>query len=321
MNPIPSPASVDSRPIHHRVLSLDGGGAKGVYTLGFLSRLEKDLGKPIHEHFDLIYGTSTGAIIAALVSLGTPIEKIYDLYLQNIPGILTPWMARSRSRRLRETAALLFNGKDWADLKKPTGLVATNWDNKQPMVFKNYSTMAHGGVNAFIPGFGATLVEGICASCSAVPLFKPVIITVKNRGNVQVPVYDGGFCANNPALFALVDLTPLNMAAGNTVLFSVGVGHYPEPKEITLQRGLLKISHILRSVKILTGVLEVSSNTNGILQKLLMKEVRYIRADESFSAPDLGTDLLETNLPKLKRLFARGTESYEKQEKQIHLYL
>ena len=54
--------------INHRVLSLDGGGAKGVYTLGFLSRLEKDIGKPIHEHFDLIYGTSTGAIIAALVS-------------------------------------------------------------------------------------------------------------------------------------------------------------------------------------------------------------------------------------------------------------
>src|SRR6185503_8235131 len=52
-----------------RILSLDGGGAKGIYTLGFLSRVEAMLkarpggaDKKLCDHFDLIYGTSTGAI-------------------------------------------------------------------------------------------------------------------------------------------------------------------------------------------------------------------------------------------------------------------
>jgi patatin-like phospholipase/acyl hydrolase len=58
----PSPADAP-----FRVLSLDGGGAKGFYTLGVLAEIEAMLGKPLHSCFDLIFGTSTGAIIAALL--------------------------------------------------------------------------------------------------------------------------------------------------------------------------------------------------------------------------------------------------------------
>ena len=50
-----------------RVLSLDGGGAKGFYTLGVLQEIEALTKKRLHACFDLIYGTSTGAIIAALL--------------------------------------------------------------------------------------------------------------------------------------------------------------------------------------------------------------------------------------------------------------
>ena len=48
-----------------RILSLDGGGAKGFYTLGVLKEVEALVGVPLCEKFDLVYGTSTGAIIAA----------------------------------------------------------------------------------------------------------------------------------------------------------------------------------------------------------------------------------------------------------------
>ena len=44
-----------------RILSLDGGGAKGFYTLGVLKELEAMLGEPLHTQFALIFGTSTGA--------------------------------------------------------------------------------------------------------------------------------------------------------------------------------------------------------------------------------------------------------------------
>jgi len=64
-----------------RILSLDGGGAKGFYTLGVLAQVEALLNKePLCNHFDLIFGTSTGAIIAALLSLGYSVKDILSLY-------------------------------------------------------------------------------------------------------------------------------------------------------------------------------------------------------------------------------------------------
>ena len=58
-----------------RILSLDGGGAKGVYTLGVLKEIEALIGCPLWEHFDLVFGTSTGSIIAALTCLGNGVDE------------------------------------------------------------------------------------------------------------------------------------------------------------------------------------------------------------------------------------------------------
>ena len=51
-----------------RVLSLDGGGSLGVYSLGVLVEIERMLGKRIHEAIDLVYGTSTGSIIGSMIA-------------------------------------------------------------------------------------------------------------------------------------------------------------------------------------------------------------------------------------------------------------
>ncbi len=307
--------------ITRRILSLDGGGSKGVYTLGFLSRLEKDAGKPLCQLFDLVYGTSTGSIIGTLVSLGTPVAEIYELYLENIPTILSPWRKASRSKQLAAVAAELIGERSYPQLKLPTGIVATNWDTKQPLIFKNYDTMAHTGKAAFIPGFGAPLTTAICSSCSAVPLFTPVSVQLANRGGEIVRAYDGGFCANNPSLFALVDARHLGFDFSTTALFSVGVGHYPRPKPWTAQRMAIRVASLLTSVKLLDGVLESSSNTTNILRSLLLKELRTVRADALFNTPELGTDLMETDRSKLRKLFSRGTQTYQELESTIHTLL
>lgn len=60
----------------HRMLALDGGGIRGLITLGILSEMEELIrqktGQKLCEYFDYIAGTSTGAIIAAGLSLGRP---------------------------------------------------------------------------------------------------------------------------------------------------------------------------------------------------------------------------------------------------------
>jgi patatin-like phospholipase/acyl hydrolase len=59
---------------------LDGGGAKGFYTLGVLREIEGLVNMRLHEKFDLIFGTSTGAIIAAMLALGHSVDEIHELY-------------------------------------------------------------------------------------------------------------------------------------------------------------------------------------------------------------------------------------------------
>ena len=78
-----------SHPGPKRLLALDGGGIRGLITLGYLAQIEATLRQRhddpqlvLSDYFDLIGGTSTGSIIATMLSLGTPVGEIRDLYLQ-----------------------------------------------------------------------------------------------------------------------------------------------------------------------------------------------------------------------------------------------
>src|SRR5688500_9632456 len=99
-----------------RILSLDGGGAKGFYTLGVLKQLEAIAG-PLHERFDLIFGTSTGAIIAALLALGHPVDKVHKLYREHVPTVMRPRTSRSKSAALARLASQIFEDKKFTDVK------------------------------------------------------------------------------------------------------------------------------------------------------------------------------------------------------------
>src|ERR1700679_2386950 len=91
-----------------RILSLDGGGAKGFYTLGVLKELEAMLGPPLCGHFNLIFGTSTGAIIAALLALGWEVDAIHTLYKEHLPTVMRCRSAKDRSAALAHLAHVVF---------------------------------------------------------------------------------------------------------------------------------------------------------------------------------------------------------------------
>jgi predicted acylesterase/phospholipase RssA len=65
---------------HAAVLSLDGGGARGLIPLGLLVRFEELYGTPCYEIFDVVFGTSTGSIIGALIASGLPASEIRTFY-------------------------------------------------------------------------------------------------------------------------------------------------------------------------------------------------------------------------------------------------
>src|SRR6202044_118558 len=91
-----------------RVLSLDGGGAKGFYTLGVLKEVEAAVDCPLYKRFDLIFGTSTGAIIAALIALGYTIDDIHDLYKAHVPTVMRQRTRPGKTTALRKQASEVF---------------------------------------------------------------------------------------------------------------------------------------------------------------------------------------------------------------------
>lgn len=103
------------------------------------------------------------------------------------------------------------------------------------MIFKSRETQAHGRQATFVPGFGCTIAEAVEASCSAYPFFERKIVTT-SAGDV-VELFDGGYVANNPALYALADATAsLGFAPESCRVLSIGCGKYPEPQYSFLKR-------------------------------------------------------------------------------------
>jgi patatin-like phospholipase/acyl hydrolase len=108
-----------------RVLSLDGGGAKGFYTLGALREIESLIGCPLYQKFDVIFGTSTGAIIAAMLALGHSVEEIHDLYKKNVVKVMAGKTAAEKTASLKTLAVEVFKEKTFEDVKTGIGIVAS----------------------------------------------------------------------------------------------------------------------------------------------------------------------------------------------------
>lgn len=302
----------------YRVLSLDGGGAKGFYTLGVLKEIEGMLGCPLYKRFDLVFGTSTGAIIAALISLGYEIDHIHALYKHHVPSIMKAKTASDKSKALKALAEQVFKGYKFDAVKTGVGIVTTKWVIERPMIFKGTVAQAHGRTGTFLPGFGCTIADAVQASCSAYPFFDRKIVTT-GAGD-EIELVDGGYCANNPTLYAIADaLIALKVAPENLRVVSVGVGVYPEPKPRFLSK--MWLAKYLQSVQLLQKTLEINTQSMDQLRTILYKHIMTQRISDTFERPDMATDLFEHDLKKLNILRQRGGESFASREKDLRAML
>lgn len=299
-----------------RILTLDGGGAKGFYTLGVLKEIEAMLGCPLHKRFDLVFGTSTGAIIAALIALGYEVDQIHSLYLAHVPRIMSSRSSAARTLALEGLAKEVFQDKTFEDVRTGVGIVATRWMTERPMIFKGSVAQAHGRKATFKPGFGVSIADAVQASCSAYPFFeRKVVITATGD---KIELIDGGYCANNPTLFAIADATvALKKDHKDIRVVNVGVGIYPEPKPGLLMR----IAKKWLAVQLLQKTLEINTQSMDQLRDILFKDIPTIRISDTFERPEMATDLLEHNLDKLNLLRQRGSESFASREAQLREFL
>lgn len=299
-----------------RVLTLDGGGAKGFYTLGVLKEIEAMIGCPLHEKFNLVFGTSTGAIIASLIALGHSVDSIIELYRQHVPTLMRKTCASGRTKALQALAQHIFGNTKFDQVKTNIGIVTARWLTERPMIFKGNIVQAHGRTATFIPGFGVSMADAVRASCSAYPFFKRT--TVKTAADEEIELIDGGYCANNPTLYAIADAVhSMGHDRADIRLISVGVGVYPESKSNLLKRLMKKylISELLQKT------LEINTQSMDQLRQVLFKDVPTIRISDTYTQPEMATDLMEHDLRKLDKLFQRGRESFGSREQELRRFL
>jgi predicted acylesterase/phospholipase RssA len=211
-----------------RILSLDGGGVRGVLTLGVLKSIE-DLLRERHDagpdfrlcqYFDLIAGTSTGAIIAAALALGKSVEEVQVLYRDLAKRVFQKSLFRQGFVRAKYSpgalTAILKNifGEDTtlASDRLKTGLlvVMKRSDTGSPWPISNNPKGKYydPGRPLTIPNKDYPLWAVVRASAAAPSYFDPeYIIIAKDEAaatSVKGTFVDGGVSvANNPSLLAL----------------------------------------------------------------------------------------------------------------------
>lgn len=226
-----------------RILALDGGGVRGYLSIRILENIEnhlnfkENIGMPLGERFDLIVGTSTGAIIAGLLAIGKSAEDIRKLYESDIPVIFGKNMKRNKvsslvypqykPNELKKKANIYFDDLTFEDVK--TDLIVTSVDisTMKPRFHKSdFADKNKGRVDE-------KLSSAIIASASA-PVYFPVARDLKYSDYL----IDGGIVANNPSMVGLVDALTFDrkskrgtlkpQSLEDILLLSIGTGEQTE---------------------------------------------------------------------------------------------
>jgi hypothetical protein len=204
-----------------RILALDGGGLRGVASIAFLERLEErlrlDHGRPIalHEHFDLIGGTSTGSIIATGLALGQPLSEIKDHYFRLAPNVFRRAWNRiplvhaifSAEALQREFLGIVGDRTLAApDLKTGLAIITKRVDTGAVWFLTNNSAAPYWNDpedGSYIGNRHYSLANIIRASTAAPHFFDPHLIEIV-KGKTAGLFVDGGVSPhNNPALALL----------------------------------------------------------------------------------------------------------------------
>jgi patatin-like phospholipase/acyl hydrolase len=205
-----------------RVLSIDGGGIRGIIPALVLAEIERRSQKRVWELFDLIAGTSTGGILACALCAPDPLpaEQLVGLYEEEGPHIFD----RSIWQRIRSAEGLLdekysaaaldralerfLSDKRLADTKPDLLVPAYNMGEPGPYFFKSRKAREEG------EDFPLSVVAR--ATSAAPTYFEPSAL------NDQALV-DGGVFATNPAMCAFAEVMRFQPTA-DIVLLSLGTG-------------------------------------------------------------------------------------------------
>jgi patatin-like phospholipase/acyl hydrolase len=230
-----------------RILSIDGGGIRGILPARLLQEIERQTGQPGAELFDLVAGTSTGGIIACGIARRISATRLGEFYASNggkiftrsfgrevatLDGLFGPdYDPRPLERMLREVL-----GETWlSEVTRPHLLIpsycvalppsdrAAGRERPSAMFFKSWKA---NGVSLDAGDVQETLdfpLWQVARATSAAPTYFPPAWVTSKSGE-RAAMIDGGVFANNPSACALASARRLYPEAKRYLIVSLGTG-------------------------------------------------------------------------------------------------
>ncbi|MBW4493334.1 MAG: patatin-like phospholipase family protein [Oscillatoria princeps RMCB-10] len=331
-----------------RILSIDGGGIRGIIPGQILvlleEKLQKRTGNPearIADFFDFIAGTSTGGILTCIYLCPDPqnpgrprftAQEAVEFYLQRGKRIFsrTLWQKirslggiideKYSAEPLEKLLANYFLDLKLSQLLKPCLIPAYDIQKRRAYFFTQHDAVADDKSDF--------LVRDVARATSAAPTFFEVA-KVTSLTNNFYPFIDGGVFANNPALCAYAEVrTKLkdklseadpssgNPAAKTAVLLSLGTGNIKERYEYEKAKDWGKIQWVRPVINItMTGVAETVDFQTKQVFYTLNKQEQYLRINpviRNNSPMAVMDNTSDENLNTLSKFGAEIAQNYSK---------
>lgn len=225
----------------YKILSVDGGGIRGVIPAVILQEIEAKTGKKCSDLFDLLVGTSTGGIIAAGLTVpdtkgkpkysATQMLEIYEKFGREIfdrsfwKGVTSLGGLADEQyseKRLEELLQSYFKDTKLTDCLKPLILTSYDIERRQPYFFKTRQAADDKTRNHF-------LRDATRATSAAPTYFEPEEVNTAPKTTTKRALIDGGVFANNPAMVAYSEAIATGINPKDILMVSIGTGGTNRP--------------------------------------------------------------------------------------------
>lgn len=306
MTDLTTEALEHSRPF--RILSIDGGGTRGVYPAALLAQIEAITQRRIVDHFDLIAGTSTGGLIALGLAAGVPAATLLEFYLTRGPQIFPPsptsraalawWWIQRRDRALFHREPLERALEDVLGNRRMeellTRVVIPTFDVACGEI-RLIKTPHHPNIKRD----GDRRLVDVALATSAAPVVLPGFTS-----DTSERLIDGGVWANTPVSVAVNEAVGyLSVGREQVHVLSLGTTHAPyHVPEDAMSGGLRLLWHFVGGGA--SGMWEAASRTSAVASArvLVGDSERFLRIDQTVAAGRFGM----VGVKQMKDLHALG---------------
>lgn len=266
------------KPKTFNILCLDGGGIRGAFSARLLQRMSETYGLNPNDYFDLIVGTSTGSIVAALLAAGKTPTEIYGFYeneagsafaLKNRWSVFGAVTSRYNRSHLKTALDKQFGETTLGEVTRPLIIPATDIGNGCVHVLKS----------AYRPDLvrdgTVRLTDAVLASCAAPQYFDPHKVD-------SFLLADGGLWSNNPVLVGITEaLSHFKVPREHIKVLSIGTGtgkkKYDVPGGARVGAwGLLTGWKLTRLIALMLNLQQASCAN---VAQLLIAQEQYLRLD------------------------------------------